>query len=58
MGITKVSNGAADDLQKVRNLARSIIVTYGMGKKHQNYAPVKTDGHNIYSDATSTEIDK
>lgn len=53
-----MSNGAADDLQKVRNLARSIIVTYGMGEKYPNYAPVKTDGHNIFSEETNAEIDR
>jgi len=25
-----VTNGAADDLQKVRNLARSMVISFGM----------------------------
>jgi hypothetical protein len=44
-----VSNGAADDLSKVRQIARSIIITYGMNNQYPNYAPVQTDGHNLYS---------
>lgn len=53
----QVTNGAADDLSKVRQLARSIIVTYGMNTKYPNYAPVQTDGHNIYSQKTAEQID-
>lgn len=44
----QISNGASDDLQKVRRLAYAIIVSYGMSKKNQNFAPIHTDGHNIY----------
>ena len=29
-----------------------------MSEKYQNYAPVKTDGHNIFSEETNAEIDK
>jgi len=52
-----VSNGAADDLNKVRQMARGIVVTYGMNSTNPNYAPVSTDGHNVYSEKTASEID-
>lgn len=45
-------------MQKVRRLARAILVTYGMSEKHLNYAPIDTDGHNIYSESTAMVIDK
>ena len=38
------SSGAADDLQKVRNLAHAMIVKYGMSDIFPNYAPVETQG--------------
>ncbi len=53
-----MSNGAADDLSKVRHIARSIVVSYGMNTKYPNFAPIQTDGHNIYSEKTAEEIDE
>jgi cell division protease FtsH len=53
-----VSNGAADDLNKVHQLAYAIVVTYGMSKKYENFSPLRSDGHNIYSETTAAEIDK
>lgn len=54
----QVSSGASDDLQKVRQLSHAILVSYGMSEKNENYAPVHTDGHNIYSEETAALIDK
>jgi hypothetical protein len=34
----------------VRNIARAMIVRYGMSDNFPNYAPVDTDGHNVYSE--------
>lgn len=53
-----MSNGASDDLQKVRRLAYAVIVDYGMSETFENYAPVRTQGHNVYSEETAAQIDK
>lgn len=34
---------------KVRNLAQSMVVRFGMSELFPNYAPVQTEGQNIYS---------
>ena len=44
------SSGAADDLQKVRNLAYAMVVKFGMSSIFPNYAPMETQGENIYSE--------
>lgn len=54
----EVSSGASDDLKKVRNLAKSIILRFGMSESFPNYAPVESDGQNVYSESTSEKIDK
>lgn len=56
--VTKVSSGASDDLQKVRNIARAMVTRFGMSQSFPNYAPAQTDGHNVFSEETSTKIDK
>jgi cell division protease FtsH len=42
----------------VRNIARAMITRFGMSENFPNYAPVDSEGHNIYSEETSTKIDK
>jgi hypothetical protein len=39
-------------------LAYATIVSFGMSERNPNFAPIATDGHNIYSEATAAEIDK
>ena len=55
--LIQCSSGAADDLQKVRNLAHSMVTKFGMSNEFPNYAPVDTQGQNVYSESTSTKID-
>jgi ATP-dependent Zn protease len=35
---------------KVRNLARAMVVRFGMSDAFPNYAPVQSDGQNVYSE--------
>lgn len=56
--IIKVSSGASDDLQKVRRIARQMVTRFGMSDSFPNYAPVDTEGHNVYSEETAAKIDK
>jgi cell division protease FtsH len=64
----EVSTGAADDLQKVTSIARSIVMRYGMHEKLGNVvydeerptmlgAPGAPPGERAFSDETSREID-
>lgn len=43
---------------KVRNLARAMVTRFGMSDTFPNYAPVQSDGQNVFSEETSTRIDK
>lgn len=42
----------------MRNIARSLIVRFGMSELFPNYAPTDNDGQNMYSEETATKIDK
>ena len=53
-----MTNGAADDLQKARQLVRTLVINYGMSKYNPNYAPVETDGQNIFSEKAASKIDQ
>jgi cell division protease FtsH len=64
----KVSTGAADDLQKVTSIARSIVMRFGMHEKLGNVVyeeerqsflgqPVPTGGDKSFSEETAREID-
>jgi ATP-dependent Zn protease len=46
----QVSNGASDDLSKLRGMARAMILRYGMSELFPNYAPTETEGQNIFSE--------
>lgn len=35
-----------------------MVTRFGMSDSFPNYAPVDTDGHNVYSEETAAKIDK
>jgi ATP-dependent Zn protease len=35
-----------------------MIVRFGMSENFPNYAPIDSEGQNVYSEETSTKIDK
>ena len=35
-----------------------MVTRFGMSDSFSNYAPVDTDGHNVYSEETAAKIDK
>ena len=43
---------------KVRNLAQSMVLRFGMSELFPNYAPIQTEGQNIYSEKTARKIDE
>ena len=43
---------------KVRNLAQSMVLRFGMSELFPNYAPIQTEGQNIYSEKTAGKIDE
>ena len=43
---------------KVRNLARAMVLKFGMSESFVNYAPSDNDGENVYSEKTSAKIDR
>ena len=45
-------------MMKVRNLAQSMVLRFGMSELFPNYAPIQTEGQNIYSEKTAGKIDE
>lgn len=42
----------------MRNLAYAMVIKFGMSEVFPNYAPIETQGQNIYSEETSAKIDE
>lgn len=54
----QISNGASDDLSKLRNIARAMIIHYGMSELFPNYAPTESEGQNMFCEETAIKVDK